>query len=93
MRQYALTRIDKGDYLCASNDGATLWRFQRYHDGRGAGLDVDYDWRAFWKASQTPMPPGGVLDVDDVDDLPWREWHTWLPTRKAALRSVFGDDE
>jgi hypothetical protein len=37
-RQYALTKIQPGDYLLPSNDAQTIWRIARYTDGPSNGL-------------------------------------------------------
>lgn len=90
-RKYALTLVRAGDYLCPSNDGATLYRFSRYEDGRLAGLVCEFDLRDFWMVQSMPMPPQGALDLDEV--WAWDTWHTVadsFPTRSAALAYVFG---
>lgn len=87
-RKYALTRLAPGDYLCASNDGKTLWRFERYEDGAVYGLVVDFDRRPYWRASSTPMPPGGQVHRDDVDELPWVERATMLSSRAKAAEAM-----
>jgi hypothetical protein len=86
-RKYALIKLDTGDYLCPSNDKSTLWRFQRYEDGRFYGLDVDYEARTFWRVLRRPMPTEFTEHLLDVGD--WTEVQVWLPTRAAALAVVF----
>jgi hypothetical protein len=86
-RKYALTKLREGDYVCPSNDGRFLWRFQRYQDGRASGLDVRYELRWFWQASKAPMPWGcGTLVA--MDDLAWRLTDSMLPTRTAAIEAM-----
>lgn len=83
-RLYVLTRLRSGDYICLANDGETLWRFQRYEDGRDLGLDVGYDAREFWRASYAPRPDH-TFNPDEMDELPWREAAQWLSTRREAI--------
>lgn len=91
-RLYAMTKIGPGDYICPSNDGLDLWRFQRYVDGRKLGLDVSYEERCFWRASRAPF--GSLLKADgiDIDTLAWTEQAQWLPTRRAAIDYMLGVD-
>jgi hypothetical protein len=93
VRSRVLTRVGKGDYLCANNDGTALWRFHSYDDGRAFGLEVAFEHRTFWAASWTYMPPGGKVYRDEIDELPWIEKYSHLSSRREAIEAVFGSDE
>lgn len=82
-RLHVLSKYDSGDWLCWANDGTTLWRFQRYEDGAVNGLDVDYDFRTFWRALY--LPAARDLPINTIDGYPWREAAQWLPSRQAAI--------
>lgn len=93
MRKYALTRLDKGDYLCASNDGETLYRFRTYHDGPSFGL---MDWprdRLVWSVERTEFGTFLANPTVPVNELDWRNVSGPHDTRRVALASVFGEDD
>ena len=95
MRTYALVRLDVGDYVCPSNDRTALWRFQRYEDGRGAGLDVAYEWRTFWAAWSVPMPAEADRNIDTLNDWADRPtaYASMFRTRAEAIAWAFRDEE
>lgn len=93
-RKYALTKLGAGDYLCPSNDGSTVWRFQTYHDGHAFGLDVPYECRTFWMASSIDYDKArDQIDRGvEINDLEWwDDVYRHLPSRSQALETVFGD--
>lgn len=87
-RKYALTKVDKGDYLLPSNDRATLWRIAVYVDGPSSGLT---DWPkdktlwGLWRFIGRPVTDGLTLDLGDLD---WGEWECveqGFATRQDAI--------
>ncbi len=90
-RKYALTRIEKGDYLWASNDAKTIWRLSTYTEGPSRGL---VDWprdRTVWGLWRWdgPRREGLELNGEDVDD--WNYWEMWegmFETRTAAIEAA-----
>jgi len=86
VRSYALIKLTNGDYLCPSNDGLDLWRFQRYIDGSGLGLDVSYRERDFWRASRAPFGAVLLADKIDIDTMAWTLLAEHLPSRRAAIQ-------
>lgn len=92
-RLYAMTRLGPGDYICPSNDEKTLWRFQRYVDGKIHGLVVDYEARDFWRALSCPMPEDDDVTYVTYDDLPWFEQAQWLRTRHDAIQVMLQENE
>jgi hypothetical protein len=80
-RLYALTRIDKGDYLLPSNDGKTLWRIYSYPELEGrAGTSWGY-------AKYIDGGPERFTRSDD-DLADWGYWETYadsFPSRQAAI--------
>ena len=89
-REYGLVRLATGDYACPSNDTKTLYRITAYDDGRGGGLDVDFEWRRFWRVRSIARSVvfAHLDDIDHEDDLPWRDESDGHATRKAALDSI-----
>lgn len=88
-RKYRMTRVGDGDYLCLSNDGQWVWRFNRYEDGSYFGLVCDFERRTFWHALSVPKTWFDSR-LDDEDLLHREEWwyhHTMsgCKTRKAAI--------
>lgn len=85
-RRYVLTRVEAGDYLLPSNDGAALWRLVRYVDGPSRGLA---DWprdRQVWGVYRLARPFNGTLRPDEVDDLTaWELIESMLETRREAI--------
>jgi hypothetical protein len=90
-RQYALTRLRTGDYLCPSNDRTTLWRFRKYwedgslEDGNGGTITGH-----FWEVYSCPLPTDAQLQMAVYDDpdlwtLPWQTAESLLKTRREAI--------
>lgn len=88
-RKYAMTKIEKGDWLLPSNDGKTVWRIRictelaPSPDGHG-DREVDHweIWR--WLGSTLTAFAGG-----DVED--WSQWdfyEGYHKTRKDAVDSA-----
>jgi len=91
VRRFALIRLKAGDWVCPSNDCTVLWRFRRYEDGSYHGLDVDYERRDFWMVERASLAEAERALARD-DEPEWLTWDTMLPTRKAAIDSVFKED-
>lgn len=91
-RRYALTRVEAGDYLCPSNDGAYLWRFSRYEeDGSAEYGDGSPLVGEFWMAQRTPMPKSGHIHLDDLGGYDWSERQSLLPRRADAIEAMLRD--
>jgi hypothetical protein len=88
-RRYQMTRVGPGDYLLPSNDGKTIWRIARYHEGgtleRDDGSKVIGDFWGVWRyAGRVP----DLLNAAFSLDLVWPEWEMWdslLKTRREAV--------
>jgi len=67
-----------------------LYRVSTYEDGRAFGLDVDYEYRTFWRVRSVARSVvlASLDDITHEDDLPWRDESDGHATRKAALDSV-----
>jgi hypothetical protein len=93
-RQYALSKIATGDWLCWSNDRTQVWRFHQHIDGANLGLcnddgtPVSYAERTYWRAVYVPADVFERLvevGLPDPWDRPWIESDWYLPTRQAAI--------
>lgn len=94
MRVFALTKCQKGAYLCPSNDRQDMWLFAAHDEDGSATWGDKPVFGRFWEA--------GVMSREDFDskirqgvdifDMPWAWQYGMEPTRKAALEQVFGPD-
>jgi hypothetical protein len=86
-RKYQMVRIKAGDYLLPSNDGRTLWRIYRYHEGPDSGV---IDPGTYWACARYD----GTLEQaanDDELDYAWDRWVTtecWMKTRAEAIEAA-----
>lgn len=93
-RKYALTRIQKGDYLFPSNDGAKLWRVYTYLEDRSLYTGETQVKGTFWAVARftgTVDEAQRLLETDPDVLLDWTEWEFWagpLKTREEAIREA-----
>lgn len=96
-RKYAFIKIDKGDYLLASNDQQTILRFAS-HDEDGSSTWGDGNVPiigTFWDVFSRPAsdyPAGGFMfDVQMEEWLDWNNWrmrYSMSRSRKEAEHNV-----
>lgn len=96
-RKYAYIKVDKGDYLLASNDRQTILRFAS-HDEDGSstwgGTDekiVGTYWDVFMRPASDYPAGGFMFDLDMEEWLDWNNWHmvyAMSRTRKEAEHNV-----
>jgi hypothetical protein len=82
-RRYALTKLDRGDYLLPANDGTTIWRICQDDypvDDQGLRMETRwaaYRWRIAWRRPE---------DVDDIDD--WGNWDQWVAGCRTRAEAI-----
>lgn len=93
-RTYAMTRLDRGDYL-PSNDGTTLWRLHTYDEDGSASTGYGPDARVirgtFWAVRywHLPLDTHPPAEADDVDNWElWPEWAWGLKSRSEAIEDA-----
>jgi hypothetical protein len=83
-RKYALTKVEKGDYLLPSNDGRRVWRLRQYVDGPSGGIT---DWerdRTLWGCWLWTGPLNAVDINPDASDR-WEFWEGNAETRAEVI--------
>jgi hypothetical protein len=74
-RKYALTKLDKGDYLMPSNDGKTIWRVCLGDEPvDDVGMVFETRWQVFKWVGYRARPE----TVEDLED--WGNWNCWIAT-------------
>jgi hypothetical protein len=94
-RKYAYIKLDKGDYLLASNDRQTILRFQSYHeDGSAEWGDGTKIVGTYWMVSTRPAsdyPVGGFLFTEQMERWLAEGWfvhYSGNRSRKEAEHNV-----
>lgn len=99
-RRYALTKLNKGDYLLPGNDAKSVWRISQYEEDGSLerGDDGTVVIGTFWQVARLADPVLlsrvilGNIDHDDMELLDgWSVWEIAdgpLSTRKAAIESA-----
>lgn len=91
-RKYTLTKIAKGDYICSSNDGETLFRFIKYFDGPSSGLMDRGPDRDYWMVASAPLAVVADVDIETFSPL-WKIQADACDTRKEAMAVVWEEYE
>jgi hypothetical protein len=90
-REYAMTHLGGGDWLCPSNDLAWLYRFTRYEEDGSAYNDDGPVTGQFWIVRRIPMPcEADPFDPDD-DDYMWEERAHMLRYRRDGVEVMMRD--
>lgn len=103
-RKYRFARIEAGDYMVLSNDARTLWRVSSYEEDGSLFQQLPEGGEKavvghFWQTARfdgTPEQAEALLHRDPEEFLSWEHWQQWealLPTRRAALASIFGEEQ
>lgn len=88
-RKYTMTRLEAGDYLLPSNDGATIWRLSRYEDGPTHGIAEMKRDRMFWGVWRWDGIGPRPTSVEDLEDWSlWRHEAAHLESRDEAINEA-----
>lgn len=90
-RKYAMTHIDKGDYLLPSNDGQTIWRIRKYDEEfigpDSETVEVKEQW-GIWRWQGSTLTAFSAAEIEDWSR--WEFYEGFHPRRKDAVNSALG---